>query len=96
MPRADAQTNGPAAAELHVSSLLVQVRPERAGAVAEAIGLMAGAEVPGRDGGKLVVTLVTGTERAILAAIDEITALPGVLSAQLVYHAIEADEEASS
>jgi nitrate reductase NapD len=81
--------------ELHVSSLVVQARPERADEVAQAIALMPAAEVPGREGGKLVVTLVTPGERAILDTIDAITALPGVLSAQLVYHAINADEEAS-
>lgn len=89
------RTNDPASGEVHVSSLLVRLRPERADAVAKAIGRIPGAEVAGQEGGKLVLTLTSGGEKTILAAIDHITALPGVFSAELVYHAIDADEEAS-
>ena len=80
--------------ELHVSSLLVRSRPERADALAEAILALPGAEVPTRHDGRLVVTLLTDSEAAILGAVDAIRNLPGVLSAELVFHRIEGDEEA--
>ena len=86
--------SGRPAGELHVSSLLVQSRPDRTGAVAEAIRAMPAADVPTEADGRLVVTLVTASERAILDAVEAIRELPGVLSAQLVFHLIERDEEA--
>ena len=86
--------SGRPAGELHVSSLLVQSRPERTRAIADKILAMSGADVPTQGEGRLVVTLVTGSERAILDAVEAIRELPGVLSAQLVFHRIERDEEA--
>ena len=38
------------------------------------------------DEGKLVVTLEGPSQRPIMAAIDAINAMPGVLSAALIYH----------
>lgn len=81
--------------ELHVSSLLVRSRPERAADLALEIRALPGADVPARQGGRLVVTLLTESERGILDVVGAIRALPGVLSAELVFHRIERDQEDS-
>ena len=78
------------APELHISSLLVQCRPERLGAVSAAIEAYPEAEVHGRDPrGKLIVTIETECEAALTARLDAIGRLAGVLTASLVYHQVE-------
>jgi periplasmic nitrate reductase NapD len=90
----------PPSVELHVASLIVQARPERLGAVEAAIRTLPSAEIPASDAvGKLVVTLETTSDRTIARALDQINATPGVLSATLVYHEVDAvpteEQEAS-
>jgi nitrate reductase NapD len=76
-------------AELHVTSLAVHARPQRLAAVAEAIRALPGAELHASSPqGKLVVTLETPGEGEVLARLEVIRALEGVLSAHLVYHGI--------
>lgn len=79
-------------AELHVSSLAVLARPERAAAVGAAIPALEGAEVHlTSPGGKIVVTLETENERQVLDRIEAIRALPGVLNVALVFHRIDTE-----
>ena len=66
--------------ELHVSSLIVHGRPDRVTAIGAAMRGMAG---------KMVVTLETASQSDIVARINEISLLDGVLSAVLVYHQVE-------
>lgn len=81
----------PPAGEWHVASLIVQARPDRLAEVTAAILALPGAEIPATDAaGKLVVTLEATSERPIARALDLINALPGVLSATLVYHEVDA------
>lgn len=91
---------GPSAAqapELHISSVIVHVRPERAGAAAAAIERLQGAEIHQRtEAGKLIVTLETATTGAVLDRLTAIQDLPGVVSAALVYHQWEAANQAES
>lgn len=78
------------AAEFHVSSLVVHVRPERLGEVRAALEAMPGAEVHGvSSAGKLVVTLETGSQHDVVLHMGAIGELPGVLSTALVYHHFE-------
>ncbi|MDP9941751.1 chaperone NapD [Ectopseudomonas alcaliphila] len=75
------------AAPLHISSLLVHVRPELLSAVKTNLRQLEGLELHQESPqGKLVVVLETEHERHILARIEQINALPGVLNAALVYH----------
>jgi nitrate reductase NapD len=77
-------------AELHISSLVVQVQPAVVDAVRRAIGALQGAEVHAASPfGKLVVTLETASEAGILQRITDINALEGVLTATLVFHQVE-------
>lgn len=79
-------------AELHISSLAVQARPERLGLVCAAIPDLEGAEVHlASPGGKIVVTLETANERQVLDRIEAIRALPGVLNVALVFHRIDTE-----
>ena len=76
--------------EIHISSLIVHARPADCPAVRRAITAMNGAEVHAATAaGKLVVTLETGNESDIAARLTDINALPGVVSAVLVFHQFE-------
>lgn len=80
--------------ETHISSLVVHVRPDRMDAVRTKI-LDRGAEIPVEDpDGKIVAVIETGTEAGITSFADEITFLDGVLSANLVFHVIDENDEA--
>ncbi|XLX38948.1 chaperone NapD [Ectopseudomonas mendocina] len=75
------------AASMHISSLLVHVRPEWLAAVKANLRQLEGLELHQESPqGKLVVVLETEHERQILARLEQINALPGVLNAALVYH----------
>lgn len=74
----------------HIASLVVHCRPDRAASLESAIALLPGAEVPTSDrAGKLVVTLESASEQRIARQLEEIGAMPGVLSATLVFHHVE-------
>jgi nitrate reductase NapD len=83
--------------ELHISSIIVQARPEQAAAVAAHIAGLQGAEIHERVGdAKLIVTLETPGSHEILARMEEINSLPGVISTALVYHHWEPAESADN
>ena len=74
----------------HISSLVVQVRPEALIGARQSIAVLPGAEIHGEDAsGKLVVVLDTADEAEILSAIAQIHDLPGVITASLIYHEID-------
>lgn len=74
---------------LHIASLLVHVQPGHARSVARWVEGQADTEIRGEDtAGKLVVVVESQHERRILALVDALQALPGVLGAALVYHQI--------
>jgi nitrate reductase NapD len=74
-----------------IASVLVQARPERLAKVEAAIAVLAGCEIFGRDArGKLVVVIETSDANAVGSTLNSIAQLPDVLSASLVFHAIDA------
>jgi nitrate reductase NapD len=76
--------------EIHISSLVVHSRPERAPAIADRLRGMDGVGVHGGVGaGKLVVTLETESEDEVVERLHGIQALEGVLAATLVFHHVE-------
>ncbi|MFG0835008.1 chaperone NapD [Aeromonas bivalvium] len=80
--------------EYHVSSLVVLTQPMLRHRLAEQIGALDGAEVHViSEEGKLVVTLEGPSQRPIMAAIDAIQAMPGVLSAGLIYHQFDNNDK---
>jgi nitrate reductase NapD len=79
----------PEASEAHVSSLVVHVRAEDLPGFGDALAQIPGAEIHAEQGGNFVVTLETASEAEIVARLNEISLLPGVLSAALVFHHVE-------
>ncbi len=76
--------------EVHISSLVVHSRPERARAVADRLRGMAGVLVHGGvEVSKLVVTLETVSEGETVERLAGIQALECVLAAALVFHHFE-------
>ena len=82
---------------VHVSSLVVHVRPDRCAVLRAAISALAGAEVhAGTEDGKLVVVLETQSEAETLARIAAINDMQGTIAASLIYHEIDVDSEETS
>ncbi|QYK02986.1 chaperone NapD [Shewanella psychrotolerans] len=79
--------------ELHVTSLVVQVKPEHMSNVRQAIMKMENAELSVNDEVKLVVVLEGETQKGLLSDIESINHIEGVLSAAMVYHQSEVLEE---
>ena len=83
--------------ELHISSIIVQMRPELADDIAARVARVDGAELHQWVApGKLIVTLETATTHEIMQKIELINDLPGVISTALVYHQWEPVNEAES
>ena len=76
--------------ELHITSLVVHVRPEAAEAVDQAITALPEARIHGTDPrGKRVVTLEAPTAGAIVDQVDLIRRLHGVVDVAMVYQHVE-------
>lgn len=75
----------------HISSLVVRARPDRLAAVVRRIAALSVAEIAMTDpSGKIVVTLETLNEDEIVAAMNAMQNMSGVVSVALVYHQTEA------
>ncbi|GIU06255.1 MULTISPECIES: chaperone NapD [Shewanella] len=75
--------------EIHITSLVVQVLPQKMAEVRQQIMTIENAELSVNNEVKLVVVLEGDTQRAIMESIETINAIPGVLSATMVYHQSE-------
>jgi periplasmic nitrate reductase NapD len=84
------------AAECHISSVLVHVRPELQDQTATYIDELRGVETQQpRTAGKLIATIETASTMEIVDRIEEIQRLPGVIAVTLVFHQWEAGAVAS-
>jgi nitrate reductase NapD len=73
-----------------IASILVHARPNRIDAARRELATIAGAQIRNVDArGKLVVVIEAAGAGAIGAALNAIAAQPDVISATLVYHAVE-------
>ncbi len=79
---------------LNICGCLVHAAPDRAAQVAEAIAAVDGAEVHGREGGRIVVTAEDTGDRLASDVIMELHQIPGVLTVTLTYHHFEEPDEA--
>ncbi|MGH1466086.1 MAG: chaperone NapD [Cognatishimia sp.] len=71
----------------HISSLLVSAHPGQKAQVCSDILVHDFAEIAHADEtGKIIVTLETADESAIVSALTEIQLINGVVNASLVYH----------
>ena len=76
--------------KLNISSLVVQVRPERMTEIIEAIERMPGSEIHAQSPiGKIVIVLDLEDDSALSDRIGRIQKMEGVLSASLVFHQVE-------
>lgn len=75
--------------ELHISSLVVQHRPEAFARLASTIQASQGMEIALRDGGRCVVLCETDDQRHLMDCIDALHTVPGVLTVSLIYHHAE-------
>jgi nitrate reductase NapD len=70
-----------------IASILVQVRPERLDAAAGAIEALPATQIYSRDPkGKLVVVIEASDVGAIGTTLNQISLMPDVLTAALVFH----------
>ena len=79
--------------ELHVTSLVLQVQPEQMPEIRQAIIKMENADLSVNNEVKLVVVLEGASQKSLMTDIETINAIPGVLSAAMVYHQSEVLEE---
>jgi nitrate reductase NapD len=78
------------APEAHVTSLIVHAFPDAAESVVSALVALAGIEVHAQHpNGKIIITLETSEDWEIVARLNAIHDIPGVLSAVLVFHHVE-------
>ncbi|MGR2739939.1 chaperone NapD [Billgrantia sp. Q4P2] len=80
--------------EVHISSLVVQVRPQHIDALQVQCSAFDGVEIPAVDPvGKMVVLLEMPSQRRIVEIIDWLQEREGVLSVSMVYHHMESRQE---
>ncbi len=78
-----------AESEYHVSSLVVQFKPELQESIAQALNVLDHVELHGIDPvGKAVVVVDGDDERSLADSIEEIRNVPGVITASVVFHRI--------
>ncbi|MGF1680460.1 chaperone NapD [Photobacterium makurazakiensis] len=76
--------------EVHISSLVVHVKPEYLASIKTQISAMPNAEIYGdSEEGKVIVVLETENQGYVTDTIDKINNLEHVLTTFLVYHQIE-------
>jgi periplasmic nitrate reductase NapD len=86
---------GRVATELHISSMIVQTRPEHLARVSAEIAALPGVEIHDTaPAGKIVVLLETASESEIADRLTSIHGFDGVITATLVYHQVDAEEDA--
>jgi nitrate reductase NapD len=73
---------------IHIASVIAHTRPEFSTKTRDWLNALPYAEVHAEGQGKLVVVLETDSERKIHELLEGLSALPGALSAVLVYHEI--------
>ncbi|MGO4703095.1 chaperone NapD [Dyella sp. 2RAB6] len=79
--------------ELHISSLLVQHRPQAMPALEAYVDTQPALEITARGEHRCVLLCETGHQREVLDLIDAMLALPGVVNVSLIYHHAEPRDE---
>lgn len=91
---AEAEAGEASGPEFTISSVLVQARPDDLARLEPRIAALPGTSVHASGGtGKLVAVIETPSDAELVLRIDEIGALPGVLSVNLVFHHTEPANE---
>jgi len=75
---------------MNISGVLVKAYPENLVTIQETLATMNGVEVHGNnDDGRIVITVEDVSANNITDTLTEIQAVPGVLSAAMIYHQFE-------
>lgn len=83
--------------EVHISSLVVHVKPQFLDTVQQQIELLAGTEIfASSEAGKIVVVLECDKQHQITSTLEQINQLEHVLNAFLVFHQIDAKSTISA
>ena len=76
--------------EVHISSYVVQTRPQQTEQIRTLINEIYGAEIHGTNPqGKMVLILESDSENDISDLIIKINSIPGVINTALVFHQID-------
>lgn len=78
-----------AAAQWHIASLVVRHRPDAVAALADAIAAAQGLDLALQDDTRSVLVQECDGTAGLMASIDRLQAVPGVVSVNLVYHHVE-------
>ena len=79
----------------HIASLLVQAWPDRMAGIRDALVQIPGIEDHGIAGpGKVILTVEVDNDAALVETINRIEATAGVITASLVYHQMDEEEDA--
>ena len=81
-----------ASAEWHVASLVVRHHPEASIALADAVAGAPGLDIALQEPTCSVLVQECDGTRGLMASIDLLQALPGVITVNLVYHHVERPE----
>lgn len=82
---------------MNICGVLVHAVPDAAHEVAEALARLPGVELHAQpDAGRLIVTVEDTEQASAVDGLAKIHALPGVVSAALVYHHFEPDSDAGA
>lgn len=75
---------------MNISGVLVKAYPQNLVTIEKALASMTGVEVHGNnDDGRIVITVEDVSANNISDTLVEIQAVPGVLSAAMIYHQFE-------
>ncbi len=75
---------------MNISGVLVKAYPENLTTIQETLATMNGVEIHGNnDDGRIVITVEDVSANNITDTLTEIQAVPGVLSAAMIYHQFE-------
>lgn len=75
--------------EVHIASFVVHHRPDALVPVEQLVSDMPGAEIAAREGGRCILLHECDSPRELLACMDAVQAIAGVVSVNLVYHHAE-------
>lgn len=79
---------------MNISSIIVHPGPGQAEAVSARLAEVAGVEIHAvAEDGRMIVTVETDSDGAMVDAFDAISKTEGVLSASMVYHQTESDPD---
>lgn len=85
-------TGGVIMAQVHITGLVVYTHPAYQREVLQHLPRLAGCELHGAEGNKLVVTVEALEADQTTRAIEQISAMPGVVNVAMTYHHCE-DEQ---